>query len=469
MLNYKLKIGLVPERRWLADAATRKGIFAPKYAVANKEKVISYIKEHFADEDTEFTDLEWLNDEGLLHENGDCEKVRDYLLEQKVDAIFIINCNFGNEEAAGQIAKMMNLPTLLWGPQDVDFEDDGTRHTDAQCGLFAISKQLHRYKVPFTYIENCPVDSELFADGIKKFFSVATIVKNFKNLKAMQVGTRLNPFKSVMANELELTEKFGMNMQTMNMAVAANKIEKILAERKDELKHDLAELKKMYYTEHDNTSDENLIKMMALVHFYKEVFEESGADVLTSECWTAFPAAVGVSPCLSMSLLYDMGYIVTCESDVCGAISQAILMCASRGKKPPLFGEFTCKNPDDKNSELLWHCGPFPYSAWGGEGKAEFMAGKPKFRVKDGTYTLARFQGGDGKYKLLGGSFETTDGPETTGTYIWAKFKDLSKIEKKLINGPYIHHMSEVYGDYSDVLEEFCKYIPGLEFDPLED
>ena len=150
MLNYKLKIGLVPERRWLADAATRKGIFAPKYAVANKEKVVSYIKEHFADENTEFTDLEWLNDEGLLHENGDCEKVRDYLLEQKVDAIFIINCNFGNEEAAGQIAKMMNLPTLLWGPQDVDFEDDGTRHTDAQCGLFAISKQLHRYKVPFT-------------------------------------------------------------------------------------------------------------------------------------------------------------------------------------------------------------------------------------------------------------------------------------------------------------------------------
>ena len=36
MMDYKLKIGLVTERRYLADWKTRKGIFAPKYAVENK-------------------------------------------------------------------------------------------------------------------------------------------------------------------------------------------------------------------------------------------------------------------------------------------------------------------------------------------------------------------------------------------------------------------------------------------------
>ena len=93
---------------------------------------------------------------------------------------------------------------------------------------------------------------------------------------------------------------------------------------------------------------------------------------------------------------------------------------------------------------------------------------KPSFRVKDGKYTIARFQGGNGEYSLLGGEFNTTDGPLTFGTYMWAEFKDLSSIEKKLINGPYIHHMSELYGNYSDILEEFCKFIPGLEYDPIE-
>ena len=106
----KIRIGLVPERRWLADQKTRKGIFQPSYAVDNKNHVLDYIKKNCADENTEFTDLEWLNDEGLLFENDDVEKVVDYLKAEKVDALFIINCNFGNEDAAGRVARMMGLP-----------------------------------------------------------------------------------------------------------------------------------------------------------------------------------------------------------------------------------------------------------------------------------------------------------------------------------------------------------------------
>ncbi|UKI35780.1 MAG: hypothetical protein L6V93_17230 [Clostridiales bacterium] len=103
--------------------------------------------------------------------------------------------------------------------------------------------------------------------------------------------------------------------------------------------------------------------MLTFVYAYIEVFEENDADVLLSECWTSMPQAFNANPCLAMSILYDMGYIVTCESDLHGAISQAILLSASRGGAKPLFGEFTARNPINKNSELLWHCGPFPLSA----------------------------------------------------------------------------------------------------------
>lgn len=101
MLDYKLKIALVPERRYL-PGPKRTGIFNPDYAVKNKERIVSYIKSRFADEITEFTDLEWLNEEGLLYLESDCEKVAERLKAEKVDAIFLINCNFGNEEAAGE-------------------------------------------------------------------------------------------------------------------------------------------------------------------------------------------------------------------------------------------------------------------------------------------------------------------------------------------------------------------------------
>ena len=455
MLDYKIKIGLVPDVRDLGDFATRKGIFEPAKGVERKNEVVEYIKNSFSDELTEFTDLEWLNELGVLYKNTDCETVCTYLKEEKVDAIFIINCNFGNEEACGRVAREMGLPVLLWGPQDMVFEPDGMRYTDSQCGLFAISKQLRRYHVPFSYIENCPVQSEIFKEGLEHFLSVVTMVKNFKKLTVTQVGTRLTPFKSVMYNELELTEKFGINMNNVNMAQVEDKFNRLIASKSDELTGDIEDLKKKYDVA--GLDDETLKKMMTFVHVYKEIFEDTGADVLSSECWTAMPLAFSANPCLAMSILYDMGYIVACESDVHGAITCALLSCASRGR-----------HPENRNAELLWHCGPFPYSVKAEDSAAKLFNTKPSFRAKDGDYTIARFQGDGGRYTLLGGNYKTTDGPYTFGTYMWAEFKDLSAVEKKLINGPYIHHMTEVYGKYADVLEEFCKYIPELEYDPIE-
>lgn len=467
MLDYGLKIGLVPIRRDLPDAKTRKGIFEPAKAEENRKKAVEYIKKNFTDEITEFVDLNWLNEEGLLYSTDDCEKVRDYFVENKVNAIFIINCNFGNEEAAGTIAKMMKLPTLLWGPQDVVFEENGIRYTDCQCGLFAISKQLRRLKVPFSYIENCRIEEEVFAEGLKKFMSVAVMVNNFRKLRITQVGTRLNPFKSVMSNELELTEKFGFNMQTVNMAVVEKKFYNILNTMDEALTGDIAKIKEQYDVA--GLGDEALKKMMAFVYLYIDIFNETKADVLSTECWTSMPLAVGANPCLAMSVLYDMGYVVACESDIHGAVTSALLMCASRGKTAPMFGEFTTRHPENKNAELLWHCGPFPYSMKKEGAQAKLFNTKPSFRCKDGDYTIARFQGDGGKYTLLGGEFRTTEGPHTFGTYVWAEFNDLSKIEKKMIKGPYIHHMSELYGKYSEALEDFCEYIDGLEYDPIED
>lgn len=209
--------------------------------------------------------------------------------------------------------------------------------------------------------------------------------------------------------------------------------------------------------------------MLAFVYVYIEIFEETGADIMASECWTAMPLAFGANPCLAMSILYDMGYIVACESDIHGAITCALLQCAARGKDKPTFGEFTVRHPENKNAELLWHCGPFPYSVKDKSSEAKLFNTKPSFKARDGEYTIARFQADDGKYTLLGGEYKTVDGPHTFGTYMWAEFKDWAKIERKMIEGPYIHHMAEIYGKHSDELKEFCKYISGLCYDPIEE
>ena len=90
-----------------------------------------------------------------LYSEDDVPAVIERLRAEKVDAVFIINCNFGNEEAAGEVAKALEKPVLIWAPLDDVFEPDGTRYTDSQCGLFGVSRQLQRLNVPGSYRECC--------------------------------------------------------------------------------------------------------------------------------------------------------------------------------------------------------------------------------------------------------------------------------------------------------------------------
>ena len=463
MLNYKLKIGLLPIRRNIKEPPKRIGIFQSDYAVENKDKAIKYIRENYEDANTQFLDLEWLNEEGLLRLDSDCDKVAEYFKQEKIDALFIINCNFGQENCAGLVAKQLHVPTLLWGPRDRNFSND-IRYTDTQCGLFAMSKQLKRNNVKFSYIENCDVDAPAFDKGLKQFMGVACMVKNFKNMKILQVGARVKPFKSIMYNELELAEKFGIDIVSFNLEEAMIELKEIYATQQAELEQDLAQLKATFDCgTHD---DEYMKKMLAIVRYFEKLAKEQDCNIISSECWTGLTLG-WANPCLAMSILADKDIYVTCEWDIHMTITNALLLCASRGEGKPLQGEFTCRHPENDNAELLWHCGPFPVSCKAGGEKACLYNTKPSFRAKDGRYTIARFQAEKGKYYLLGGEFNTCSGPKTFGTYMWAEFENLPKIERKLVEGPYIHHMTEIYGEYSSYLQEFTKYFDEIEYDDI--
>ena len=466
MLNYKLKIGLLPIRRYIKEPPKRIGIFQSDYAVDNKKECLKYIKENYTDSQTEFVDIDWLNEEGLLYFDSDCDKVAEYFKEQKIDALFIINCNFGQENCAGLVAKQLRVPTLLWGPRDRNFTND-IRYTDTQCGLFAMSKQLKRNNVKFSYIENCDITSPVFDKGLKQFFGVSCMVKNFYDMRILQVGTRIRPFKSIMYNELELTEKFGIDIDVFNLADAVKELQTIYDNEQEQLEKDLIELKNTFNC--GTLDDEYLKKMLCIVHYYRNLAKANDCNIISGECWTGITAGWGANPCLAMCLLASEDIFVTCEWDIHMTITNVLLLSATRGEGKPIQGEFTCRHPENENAELLWHCGPFPLK-YKAEGEKPWLYNtKPSFRLADGEYTIARFQADKGKYFLLGGKFNTCEGPKTFGTYMWAEFKDLPKVERKIIEGPYIHHMTEVPGDYVAYLKEFSKYVDEIIFDDIND
>ena len=463
MLNYKVKIGLVPLRR---DCTPRPGLFNWEYAEERGRKTVAYIKEHYSSENVEYVDLKGVIDVETLWNQNDVDKVVEHFNKQGVDSIVLIPANFGNEEAAGELAKKMNKPVLLWGPQDDTFYEDGGRHTDTQCGIFAMSRQLLRMNVKFTYIVNCPVESEILKNGLDRFARVTCAVKNFVGMRIGQVGLRPKPFCSVIFNEGQLMEDFDIHVIPINLSVIQTKFNEIMETRKAELKEGAEKIKQMYIIDAD--TEPNLEKMWAFVIMYKELFEEYNLDAISAECWTAMQQLVGAMPCTSYGILADMDYIISCESDMHAAMTQVLLKSLSLGQKKPFLGEFTTRNPEDRNTELLWHCGPFAYSLHRKDEPCYCKNMREWFQVNEGHYTVARIDQDHGKYSIITGECDSTTGPYTFGTYMWAKFKDLDKWETKMVEGPYIHHVSEVEGAYTEEIKEFCKYVHNIEFDLVD-
>lgn len=466
MLEYTLKIGLIPMRRNTTDRP--RGTFLTWYSAEQRgARFVEYIEKNFQSEQVSFVDTKGIGIKNLVFDDASAEATIQRMKQEQVDAIVIINCNFGNEEAAADIAKALGKPVLLWAPLDDEYYVDGMRPTDSQCGLFGVSRQFQRFHIPFSHLPCCRVESEEFATGFDRFVRVACMVKNFRGLRIGQIGARPAPFFSVIWNEGELMERFGIKLVPINFAMIEQRMRSADVDHAEEI----AAFENYFLTNYhlDELTPQYIRPMARLAAVYKSLFEEFHLDVISAECWTATPVMFdGLAPCAVYGLLNDLGYMVSCESDVHCALTMALLKCATMGRGKPLFGEFTVRHPENKNAELLWHCGPFPLSQKAPDGidsTARLVNQREWFRGKDGTYTVARIDQESGNYMILPLLCHTTEGPQTHGTYIWGEFADLQAVEDRLLDGPYIHHFVEIAGDYRKEIAEFCKYFPALSVD----
>jgi len=135
-------------------------------------------------------------------------------------------------------------------------------------------------------------------------------------------------------------------------------------------------------------------------------------------------------------------------------------MGAARGQSATFVADITIRHPHNDNAELLWHCGPFPASlARPDRAKRVLPDGLGFWELKKGDITVVRFDSDEGAYKLFADEGWAVDGPGTDGNYVWLETSDWPAWERKLIYGPYIHHVVGAYGKYRDILHEACRYI----------
>ncbi|WP_195609195.1 L-fucose/L-arabinose isomerase family protein [Mediterraneibacter glycyrrhizinilyticus] len=455
----KIKLGYVP---------TRRSIFSAPDAVKYRGLTADRLTELGID----FVDITDINEEGLLYDDQDVEKIAEKFEKEGVDGLMLAHCNFGTEYVCARLAKRLGLPVLLWGPLDERPEPNGERLRDTQCGLFATGKVLRRFRVPFTYLTNCRLSDPVFERGVRDFLAVCNVAKTFKNIRILQISTRPFDFWTTMCNEGELLEKFNIQLSPIPMTELIEEI-KAVKEEKTKLNEMLDVIHETMEVQIKENEVENVAALAAAM---KNLVEKYGCQAAAIQCWNALQTEIGIMPCAANAILNEEGIPVVCETDIHGAVTALLVEAAGMGEVRSFFADWTIRHPDLDNGELLQHCGPWPVSVAAEKPKLTYPLafdhpGSLTAEAKHGDVTLCRFDGDNGEYSLLLGRAKSVDGPKGMGTYLWVEVENIKRLEAKIVEGPYIHHCVGIHKDVVPVLYEACKYIgvaPDL-YDPIEE
>ncbi|MFA5205715.1 MAG: fucose isomerase [Lentisphaeria bacterium] len=452
----KLKLGLCPIGKF---------VFSHEDAIRQKQLLETKLRAlgvTFCTIDAAVTD-------GVVRSTEDAAKAIACLQAQKIDALFLVHGNFGTEHAVGLIGQALNVPAAVWGPRDEAPLANGERLRDTLCGMFAATKVLHTLGVPFSYLENCRLDEPAFAAGLDRFLRAAAVANLFRRgLRIAHVGQRIDFFWSTIINEAELLQRFNTQIIPVDLVPFLRKAKARAARDHKILAAEVKDLHRQFKVEAP-TTDEGLLLNLAV---RDQLLEEAGAvqaDAVAVQDFMSLVEETNGWCMLATSMVSDrLPYGL--ESDIHGAITCAMLARAA-GAGAAFLADITVRHPANDNGVLIWHAGaplsmrhPDDRGSLGGHWilKGPY-GGMPHFRLRDGEVTLARFDGGHGRYQLAVGEGRTIDGPYTLNNYAWVEVADWPVWERTLMEGPFIHHAGMAYGRYAGALAEACRFIPGLE------
>ncbi len=415
-----------------------------------------------------YSDLDGVIEDGMIRDQSQAAAAVAHFRQAGVDAVFMPHCNFGTEGAAGIIGRDLDVPVLLWGPRDEAPAPDGTRLRDSLCGMFASSKVLHKLGVPFSYIGNCRLEDPELETGVREFVRSAHAATALRRgMRIGHIGQRIDFFWTTIVSESELLERFRVEVLPVDMVLFIRDVRQRAAAGAAAYAAEVAVLRQDMDIE--GLDDAKLVQILALRDQVLALARDKGLDAVSIQDFDSLIETFGAYCLLANSMISET-LPLSMESDIHGAVS-TLLASRAAGGAPAFLADVTVRHPTDDNGVLLWHCGA-PHSMCRPGCRPRLgrhwilpspVSGMTHFPLKDGPITVARFDGDRGDYKLAVGQGASMEGPETQNNHVWMKVDDWPRWERTLMQGPWIHHTAMTYGHHAGILEEACRFVPGLE------
>jgi len=387
----------------------------------------------------------------------------------ELDGIIVCLPNFGEETGIADAIRMskLDLPILIQACDD-DFDKlQLENRRDAFCGKLSLCNNLYQYDIPYTLTEKhtCAIDSAIFAEDVRRFAAVCTVVKALHTARIAQIGARVTPFRTVRYSE-KLLQQAGITVETedfseilADIAAYGEKDEPRIAVKINEIR--------AYGRIASGTSEEKLRKQAKLCLAIDDWMDAHHCAASAIQCWDSVEANYGCAMCLAMSMMGEKGRPSACETDVTGAVSMLALLKASG--KPPLYQDWNNNYRDVPDKCINVHCSNYPASVFTEKPEIanldilattlgeEVSFGALKGRVAPGAMTYLKVTTDDknGKIKCYLGEATFTDDPlPTFGGVAVCQVPRLNELMRYLTLNGYEHHVALVQAEVADILEE---------------
>jgi L-fucose isomerase-like protein len=382
--------------------------------------------------------------------------------------------NFGDENGAVAALQEAGVPIWIQAYPD-DYERMGpASRRDSFCGKLSIMDVFRQYGVKFTVLKPHTVrpGSERFRENVDEFDRVCQVVNGVKGMIVGAIGARTTPFKTVRIDEVAL-QRHGVTVETFDMSDVFQRMRSVKPAEaaygdKAHHLHDIATW--------NGVPDKAFDQIVRLGVALDQIIAEARLDAVAIRCWTEIQTQMGISPCVAMGSLNELGLAAACEVDLGNAVAMKALNLASY--QPVGLLDWNNNYHDEDDKCIFFHCGPLPASMMDGKGQVTDHSilmnsvgkgngyGCNVGRIKPMDITFSSLMTDEGRVKMYLGEGRITNDPIPADFFGVAGVAEIPHLQDVLLhiglNG-HRHHVAMTPGSHRKPLVEALGHY--LEFD----
>lgn len=371
---------------------------------------------------------------------------------ENVDAVILFNGTFNTGELTAEIIRNLDCPFALWGLGELALKTKD--FSGSMVAVMAAGAIFKNFDKQFTFIYGT-IKEEETRKRVHIFVNTIRAIAYLKEATVAVVGMRPDGFQIAGADELAIKKLLGTEIINVS-TYTFSKIVKGISEK--EVDSDIEMQKGIFDI---NPSDLSAVRGISKIYLaLKKIVKEKNIQAYAPECWPEFRDVDETSFCPANSRMTTQGIMASCECDIDGALTMMLGYALSGNSV--FFADFV-NFIEDNDTILFWHCGNAPYDLANSKPVCEKIFGglSTSSVLKSGLVTVFRLNSLKGQFLLhAGGGITIEAEPALKGSNIFIRMNSGNRefVESLLENG-IPHHNAIVYGDITEELREFSKFM----------